>query len=580
AAQTWHVRPGLHIAGIVVDSDGTPVRGGTVIANLSGGDPRAQRVDSWESLHPDGTFQVTGLMPGTYLLRVSATAQPEPKEAEKVTVAAGRSVDGLRIVLDRWGAVKGTVADEEGHPVPDVEVQATGEAWSWAEPQLSHEDGSFLIEGLRPGSYRIVASRRGAWGEGLRAPGSADDDVQGTKVAVKAGAVATVKLVVERQSGKISGTVSHRGKPVTDAFVDAQRESESAAAAEGEARRSMRWAWDRQPVLTDADGRFTLGSLSPGKYLVRAYRKGGGEASAEHVAVGTSVALVIKPTGSLSGTVVLAGKPPPDQFGLTLVDEEQGIDLKESFWRTGGAWVLRELPAGHFKVNAITGAGDAHESVTLAEGQSKDGLRLEVKPRATVRGQLVALDGGKPVPGLRVMAQLPSSSNQLSYEMDPGGERKNISDAEGRFQLDDVPLGRILVFAFPMDMEAAEYSFCLGRATVQPGQELALPPIRCARRRLKSAREVGGDVGFTLKQVSPTATADPIPLVVAVVRPGGPAAAAGLHVKDIITSIDGQDVTGFNDYLYWTLSQVPQGTTLALGLARGGTLSLTAGPPP
>jgi protocatechuate 3,4-dioxygenase beta subunit len=212
-------------------------------------------------------------------------------------------------VLDRSGAVKGTVVDEDGHGVADVEVQASGEAWSWAEGHLSHEDGSFLLEGLRPGSYRITASRR-AWGEGLRAPGTADDDVQGTKVAVKAGAVATVKLVVERQSGKISGTVSHRGKPVTDAFVDAQRESESAAAAEGEARLSMRWGWDRQPVLTDADGRFTLTHLSPGKYLVRAYRKGGGEATAEHVAVGTSVALVIKPTGSLSGTVMLAGSRP------------------------------------------------------------------------------------------------------------------------------------------------------------------------------------------------------------------------------------------------------------------------------
>jgi S1-C subfamily serine protease len=80
--------------------------------------------------------------------------------------------------------------------------------------------------------------------------------------------------------------------------------------------------------------------------------------------------------------------------------------------------------------------------------------------------------------------------------------------------------------------------------------------------------------------VSPVAFADPIPLVVAVVRPGGPAAAAGLKVKDVITSIDGQDLTGDNDVFFWTLSQVPPGTTVALGVAGRSPLSVTAVAPP
>jgi S1-C subfamily serine protease len=67
---------------------------------------------------------------------------------------------------------------------------------------------------------------------------------------------------------------------------------------------------------------------------------------------------------------------------------------------------------------------------------------------------------------------------------------------------------------------------------------------------------------------------------VAVVRPGGPAAAAGLEVGDTFTSIDGQDVTGMNDYLFWTLGRVPEGTTVSLGLARGEKLAVTAGPQP
>jgi protocatechuate 3,4-dioxygenase beta subunit len=509
---------------------------------------------------------------------VAATAQPEPKEPVKVALA-GRSVDGLRIVLEQAGAVKGTVVDQDGQPVSGVEIQASGEVWSWSENVMSHEDGTFLIEGLRPGSYRVIASRR-TWGEELRAPGTGDDDVQGTRVTVRAGAATPVKLVIERLTGRITGTVTRGGKPVTDAFVDAQRESESAATAEGDARRRMRWGWTRQPVLTDGDGRFTLSRLAPGKYLVRAYRKGGGEAVAEHVEVGTSVALSIKPTAGLSGTVVIAGRPPPEQFAVAVVDDGQGIDVKETFWRSGGAWSIHELPAGHFKVHAVSREGEARETASLVEGQLREGMRLELKPRATLRGRVVALDSGKPLPGMRVTAQLPDSSGQFSFESDPGGERKNITDADGRFQLDDAPLGRLIVSVFPRDWDDSEFDFCLARTSLQAGQELELPPIRCARRRVKSSRDMGGDLGFTLKQVNPATVADPIPLVVAVVRPGGPAATAGLKVKDVITSIDGQDLTGANDYFFWTLSQVPAGTTVAVGLAGGKTLPITAVPPP
>jgi hypothetical protein len=342
----------------------------------------------------------------------------------------------------------------------------------------------------------------------------------------------------------------------------------------------MRWAWARQPVLTDADGRFILSKLAPGKYLVRAYRKGGGEAVAEHVEVGTAVALVIKPTGTIGGTVSIAGQAPPQQFSIAVVDDAQGIEVRETFWRTEGAWSLHELPAGQFKVNAAAREGEARETAALADGQTRDGLRLELKPRASLRGRLVALDNGKPVPRMRMMAQLPSAGGNFFSNADADGERKNISDVDGRFQVDDAPVGRILVFGYPVEYDDSEFDFCMTRTSLQAGQELELPPIRCARRRLKGSRDNGGDLGFTLKQVNPAAVADPIPLVVAVVRPGGPAAMAGLKVKDVITSIDGQDLTGVNDYFFWTLSQVPVGTTVALGLAGGKTLSIIAGAPP
>ena len=88
-----------------------------------------------------------------------------------------------------------------------------------------------------------------------------------------------VELVVEDQSGKISGrVVDETGGPVSDAFVHANRESDSVRKAEGSHRQRARWGgWDEKPVLTDQDGRFELVDVAPGKHTLFATRKGGGE---------------------------------------------------------------------------------------------------------------------------------------------------------------------------------------------------------------------------------------------------------------------------------------------------------------
>ena len=58
------------------------------------------------------------------------------------------------------------------------------------------------------------------------------------------------------------------------------------------------------------------------------------------------------------------------------------------------------------------------------------------------------------------------------------------------------------------------------------------------------------------------------------------AAAAGLQIGDQIISVDGQDVTGANSYLYRGLTDVLEGTTVTLGLVTGKSLAVTAGKAP
>jgi S1-C subfamily serine protease len=91
---------------------------------------------------------------------------------------------------------------------------------------------------------------------------------------------------------------------------------------------------------------------------------------------------------------------------------------------------------------------------------------------------------------------------------------------------------------------------------------------------------VAGDLGYTVREAEPGADPMARRLVVAVVRPGGAAAAAGLKIGDEIVQVEGQDVTGPNAYLHSGLTRVLAATTVTLGLASGAQLQITAGEKP
>ena len=573
----WKVTAGLSVSGVVVDAKGEPVAGVTLFARTKGGDGRDPRSRTgWGNTQSekDGTFRLRGLLRGTYSIDVRREGIAAPKEPQDVKV--DRDVSGLRIVLPAGGSIEGTVVDGSGGPVSGANVQARGGTWGWNQTS-SRDDGTFSIKGVNPGDYRVSASR--GWASAMRAPGTKDDDVQGVATVVRAGETARAKIVVEAQRDEIRGrVVDETGQPVTDAFVDAERESDSASKAQGQAGRMMRWGWGRRtPELTGLDGRFTLTKLSPGAYTVRAFRKGGGETMSEHVRVGTEVTLTIRQTGSIAGIVVGTKGSSPERFSVTMRDEKTGVSREETFFRTGGAFTLRDLPAGDFLVSAEAPEGRATAKVQLEQGAKREGLRLELEGNATVRGRVVALDNGQPVPGMMVFAR-PAKGGGPGMSMATDPDRKNVTDADGRFEIERCPAGRVILSASPTDFRGSEFSFLYVPVTVEAGRTTELPPLRAPRKRTKGF-DVGGDLGFVLQERSPEADLEQARNIVSVVRPASPAAKAGLVVGDEIVSVDGQDVVGPNSYLYRALSNVSEGTSVTLGLKRGGQVIIQAAKP-
>ncbi len=569
----WKVSRGRTIRGEVVDADGKPVPNVDVqsVGKLGPDQARGRTVFGRGDTDAHGRFEVGGLLAGRYELNVYGKNRERPEQPTEVTVAEGHDLEGVRIELPATGQVRGSVLDARGRPIAKSRVVLQGGPQVFSTPVA--DDGNFSIAHVPAGSYRAVAE--GDQGE-LRAPSASDDDIHGENIEVRVGKVETIKLVVEAADGVITGVVRDGdGGPVADAFIESEREPESAAAAPGAAMRSGRWSSLHSPHLTDADGRFTLTALRPGKHTLRAHRKGGGEAIVEHVELGGDITLTIAATSRLSGTVVMPGGPPPDEFSLQLSQKATGFSRRDTFFRTGGAWSLPDIPPGEFKLRINAGPATAELDVSVREGEDTLDLRIELAPKISVRGTVVDLEGN-PVPGVQVFIR-PRGGGGLGSSGDAG--KLHVTDPAGRFELTGVPTGTVQVAIIPQDDngEFVGASFPAEIAATTPSVEL--PPIRMPRKRIKPG-EVDGDLGYKL--AAPDAAADPSAtrLTVAVVRPGGPAEAAGLQVGDEVVRVDGQDVTGSNAYLSRSLTNVPAGTIVTLGLARGVDIAITAGAPP
>ncbi len=571
----WLVGNGGGISGRVHTADGAPVRA-TIGAANRGGDPRGQRSWGWQEADRDGRFEMRGLVPGGYDVTVTPddAANPHAPTPTEVTAGAVATVD---IVIDAGGTITGTVVDEHGAAVTGASVRAVGTRWSWNGGAMTADDGSFTIRGADPGEVRVTAARGG---DAMRAPGSTDDDTQGKRITVASGKTVSVRLVVESQGGAIRGTVvDATGQPIADAYVTAARESDAAGAAAGGGIREAHWTWERRPTVTATDGTFTVDQLAPGRYTLRAYRRGGGEALTEHVPVGTRARLMMKPAGAISGVVIAPGGAHVDRFAVSLTDRTTGFARHEEFYETGGAFALRELPPGAFTLEVTAGAARASLELALAEGQHQDGLTVALERMVTVRGRLVELGARGPVAGLMVGIAAANSEEGMPFDPNADPERKNITDASGRFEVARAPVGRATVTAFPLDWEQSPFGFVHKLVVVPAGADVVdVGDIELVRRRLP-ARDRGGDLGFDFADNPPDAEPDEVILKVSHLDAGGPAIGSGLQVGDVIVAVDGVDVRGDRTYLAWTMMAVPAGTTLKLTLARGPIVAIVVGKP-
>ncbi len=106
----------------------------------------------------DGNYTIDGVAEGERTLQFQRTGFIVLHKT--VEVAAGKDLR-LDVELDHGAEIRGRVTDRAGHNIPGANVAITGDRSAPSNMTQTDLDGSFVMQGLATGSYRVTARKDG-----------------------------------------------------------------------------------------------------------------------------------------------------------------------------------------------------------------------------------------------------------------------------------------------------------------------------------------------------------------------------------------------------------------------------------
>ena len=225
---------------------------------------------------------------------------------------------------------------------------------------------------------------------------------------------------------------------------------------------------------------------------------------------------------------------------------------------------------------ATSTAGDAQlEALEISEGESVEGVTLELAAKVALWGRAVDDETGEPIAGLRAIA---SRDGSFGF---PGASDKNgpeVTDDSGSFLIESAVSEARTLYLLPVDFRDSKYGWVPYPIRIPAGvseHDLGDVPLLALRIGMI---EGAGDIGFRLANAEPETEPEDRHSIVAVLTPGGPAAQGGMKVGDEIVAVDGKSVVGLHSHRFMTLTRVEPGTKLLFTIQDGRSVIVVAGP--
>ncbi|MEM1202795.1 MAG: carboxypeptidase-like regulatory domain-containing protein [Acidobacteriota bacterium] len=425
--------PGATVAGKVTDDEGRPLAGAKVEATAPGSgylrfatDGSGQEVITGA----DGRFEVPDRKAGE---RIDLVASKEGFVTARTSGIEAPNAEDVVLVLGPASTVSGRVVDEAGDGVTRARVSLQDEGASsgpgfsrrgpsaWTDPE-----GFFRVEGLEPGIRRLRVQGEGfipAERAGIEI--SKGVDLEGVEVVLKRGAT-------------VSGRVTAKGgDPVPEAMI-------RVASAGG---RSMGRAGFLNSARTDADGRYQLGGVEPGRRTLEVYHSEFGRA-AETLEVradaGNRQDFTLGAQGTtVSGVVIDPDGSPLPGANLSLVPSAAA--------RASGVAGLSDAE-GRFEIEGVRDGQyrllAAHADFAVSE--SEDPIEVAGSP---ISGVVVRARGGTVLGGQITGLDFDQLSDLsvIAMSMTLRDHKTAAVDFEGKYRVEQLAPGRWKVMASAPD---------------------------------------------------------------------------------------------------------------------------------
>jgi hypothetical protein len=436
-----------------------------------------------------GRFDLKGISPGRYRLVVhkdgfvtQAFGQKKPADPGAIlTLRANQELKDLLFRLVASAVIAGRVINDDGDPMPWVQVDALRESYSGGKKTLFPETavttndlGEYRLFGLPAGRYFIRAeykpneriSGRGEFdGVDDEQPRgfvpmyypSSTEPARASAVAVKAGEeIPALEVLLRRVDvftvrGRVFNMTSRRSSATYNLSLSPRGED----------------AWpslpQRDAIVDDKNGTFTISGVLPGPYLLGAFLMDEGRRyqAFQNIDVGNAdvegIVLTVAAGMSLSGRLTWDGQPTADRklmIYLRAADGSYGYAPRASV-SVPWTFVLNDVYDLTYRVSVFGlcndcyfetlrygGSTAAEDAFTPARG-SNAVLELTISSKgARVRGSVVDEDN-LPAVGVWVVL-LPDEAHRSSRRLD----KSAVTDQYGHFELRGIAPGDYKLFSW------------------------------------------------------------------------------------------------------------------------------------
>jgi uncharacterized GH25 family protein len=410
--------PGVEITGRVT-------RGG---AGVEGVNVRAMSQDGFSGAvsGPDGGFRLTDLTPGQMMLNIS---KQESFIQEMRSVSA--PTRDLVIELPSGGRITGRVIDKNSHqPVTSfmagVTTSRSGGGMTVMMPpmqkQFTTDDGSFVLEGIKPGMTQVV----------VNAPGYTTARVP--NIEVEDGKTAPdVEVDVETGAKLIGRVTGPDGSPLSGVSV---RNDPMGGG------RVMRFDANDNSAMTDPSGEYTIDTLEPGEKTFTFNRSGYiAQQKTVTIAGGKDSRLDVQMSTGMraTGFVVTDGGAPVPDASVRAMSASEMDGGREGHSDANGAFTIEGLAPGHYTFNAAK-TGYSAGVIRDVDIASSGPVRIILKSGGVITGHVNGLTAQE-------LAQTTVFANGAGTSGGPMGGSTAPVDNAGNFRIEGAPSGTVRISA-------------------------------------------------------------------------------------------------------------------------------------